>query len=152
MHTIVIVKEFSYIKSQLWSYSNVTFWIMLIFLYHCLPCNQLPWAFCCSPVPEHGLPITHAVYPCKARIQSMKPLQNLLGATAVCATSLLACPNTVREINAKYFPEHSFEFKGKKKSHFVIIWSYSAKYLLMYLTLCLFLPPPLFHQNTLASK
>lgn len=89
-------------------------------------------------------------------MQSMDPehenLQNLLVAIAVCATSLLACPNTVWEINAKYFSEYSFEFKGKKKSHFVIIWSYSAKYLLMYLPLCMFLPPPLFHQNTSASK
>lgn len=89
----------------------------------------------------------------------MKPsLQYLLVATVDCAASLLACPNTVREINAKYFCEYSFEFKGGKgegggrESHFAIIWAYSEKYLLMYLTLSMSLSPSPVHQHISASK
>jgi len=48
----------------------------------------------------------------------MKPsMQYLLVATVDCAASLLACPNTRWEINAKHFCEYLFEFKGGGKSH-----------------------------------
>lgn len=80
---------------------------------------QLPWGCCSSLVPKPaGLPIPQMVCPCEEWVQSIKPsVQYLLVSTADCAASLLACPNTMWEINAKYFHEYSFEFTEGGGNH-----------------------------------